>query len=168
MRTRGFAAVVAGIVGAAGTHALDASGMLPGVHEAIGVRTGMGPLATVAWLALAGALGWLAARTRPALVGGTAALLVSAIPELVGRHDLGAIAEPGAMAGALVQWLLLLLVVAIAVVVDRWLAVQAPTTYLDLPRQATVSSGSRHVSQLVDRRGRPRAPPDVLLPATVT
>jgi hypothetical protein len=168
MRTRGVAAVVAGIVGAAGAHALDVAGMLPGVHEAPGVRTGMGLAPTAGWLVLAGALAWLAARTRPALVGGSAALLVSAIPELVGRHDLGAIAEPGALAGALVQWLLLLAVVAIAVVVDRWLAVHPPSSYLDVPEQPTIVGRSRHVSQLVDRRGRPRAPPVVLLPVTVS
>ena len=168
MRTRGVAAVVAGIVGAAATHALDAAGMLPGVHEATGVRTGMGPLATVAWLALAGALAWFAARTRPAMVGGSAALLVSAIPEMLGRHDLGAIAEPGAMAGALVQWLLLLAVVAVAVVVERGLAVHAPSFYLNVPWQQPVVAVSRHATRLVDRRGRPRAPPLVLLPATVS
>lgn len=168
MRTRGYVAVVAGMVGAAGAHALDAAGMLPGVHEAADVRAGMGPLATVAWLGLAGGLAWLAARTRPALVGGSAALVVSAIPELVGRHDPGAIAEPGALAGALVQWLLLLAVVAVAVVVDRWLAVQAPPSYPDQPSQPSVVGRSRRVSRLVDRRGRPRAPPVVLLPATVS
>jgi len=168
MRTRGFAAVVAGIAGAAGTHALDAAGLLPGVHEATGVRTGMGPSATVGWLLLAGALAWLAARTRPALVGGSAALLVSGIPELVGRHDPGAIVEPGAMAGALVQWLLLLAVVAIAVVVDRWLAVRAPSSYVDLPGPSAIVGRSRNASRLVDRRGRPRAPPLVLLPVTVS
>lgn len=166
MRTRGCAAVVAGIVGAAGTHALDTAGLLPGVHEAADVRAGMGPLATVAWLSFAGGLGWLAALTRPALVGGSAALVVSAIPELVGRHDPGAIAEPGAMAGALVQWLLLLVVVAIAVIVDRWLAVQARSSQLDLPAQPSVVGRSRKFSRLVDRRGRPRAPPLVLLPVT--
>ena len=168
MRTRGFAAAAAGIVGAAGTHALDAAGLLPGVHEAAAVRSGMGPLATGAWLLLAGALAWLAARTRPALFGSTAALLVSAVPELVGRHDLGAIAEPGAMAGALVQWLLLLIVVAIAVVLDRWLAVVAAPSFLEPPGQSILVSRSRNVSRLVDRRGRPRAPPVVLLPATVS
>lgn len=166
MRTRGYAAVAAGIVGAAGTHALDAAGLLPGVHEAAGVRTGMGPLATVAWLVLAGVLAWLAARTRPALVGGSAALIVSAIPELIGRHDPGAIAEPGAMSGALVQWLLLLAVVAIAVIVDRWLAVQAPSSYLDVPWQQPAFATCGNATRLVDRRGRPRAPPLVLLPAT--
>jgi len=168
MRTRGVAAVVAGIVGAAGTHALDAAGMLPGVHEAANVRSGMGPIATFAWLVLAGSLAWLAARTRPALVGGSAALLVSAIPELVGRHDPGAIVEPGAMAGALVQWLLLLAVVAVAVVVDRWLAARAPSPYLDLPWQQLLAAAISTVTRLVDRRGRPRAPPVVLLPVTVS
>ena len=168
MRTRGFAAAAAGIVGAAGTHALDAAGLLPGVHEAVGVRTGMGPTATATWLIVAGALAWLAARTRPALFGSIAALLVSAVPELVGRHDLGAIAEPGAVAGALVQWLLLLIVVAIAVVLDRWLAVVVAPALPDQPGQSILGGRSRNVSRLVDRRGRPRAPPVVLLPATVS
>jgi hypothetical protein len=168
MRTRGVAAAVAGIVGAAGSHALDAAGLLPGVHEAPEVRGGMGPGATLAWLALAGTLAWLAARTRPALVGGSAALVVSAVPELVGRHDIGAIAEPGAMAGALVQWLLLLAVVAIAVVVDRWIAVVAPSAYIDVPSQPAEVCASGDPTRVVDRRGRPRAPPSVHLPATVS
>jgi hypothetical protein len=167
MRIRGLAAVGAGIVGAAGAHAPDAAGTLPGVHEAAGVRAGMGPLATAGWLALAGSLAWLAARTRPVVVGGSAALLVSAIPELIGRHDVGALAEPGATAGALVQWLLLLAVVAIAVVVDRWLAVEAPSSYLGVPWQQPAVATHRNATRLVDRRGRPRAPPVVLLLATV-
>lgn len=169
MRTRGVAAVAAGMVGAAVTHALDAAGLLPGVHEEVGVRTAMGPTTTVLWLLLAGALAWVASRTKPAVVGGAAALVVSAIPELVGRHDPGAIAEPGAIAGAVVQWLLLLVVVAVAIVVDRSLAVRAtPSSYLVVPRQLLPVDTRREVTRLVDRRGRPRAPPMVvLLPETV-
>lgn len=166
MRTRGLAAVVAGIVGAVTARALDATGQLPGVHEAASVRTGLSPTETVAWLALAGVLAWLAVRTKPAAVGGTAALVVSAIPELVGRHDVGAIAEPGAIAGALVQWLLLLAVVAVAFVVERWFAARAPSSYIDLPWQPATVLAHGNVTRLVDRRGRPRAPPVVLLPAT--
>jgi hypothetical protein len=168
MRTRGIAAVAAGIVGAAGTHALDAAGMLPGVHEAAHVRTALGPAATIGWLALAGALAWLAARTRPASVGAGAMLVVSAIPELVGRHDVGALAEPGATAGALVQWLLLLAVLAVAVVVDRWLAVAVSASYVDVPWQRAGVTACCVVTRLVDRRGRPRAPPAVHLLATVS
>ena len=167
MRMRGVAAAVAGLVGAGTAHALDVAGLLPGVHESVDVRASLGPLATVAWLALAGGLAWLAARTRPAAVGGTAALVVSAIPELVGRHDVGAVAEPGAIAGALVQWLLLLAVIAVAVVVDRSLVVTHPSSYIDLPWQPTPVGARGHVTRLIDRRGRPRAPPARPLPVTV-
>lgn len=160
--------MAAGIVGAATTHALDTAGLLPGVHEAAAVRTSMGWTTTVVWLVLAGGLAWLAVRTWPALVGGGSALVVSAIPELVGRHDLGAIAEPGALSGALVQWLLLLAVVAVAVVVDRTLAAWAAPSSSIVPWLRPSSSTPVTVTRLVDRRGRPRAPPCVLpLPATV-
>jgi hypothetical protein len=69
----------------------------------------------------------LAARTRPLLVGAPAALLVSAVPELVGRHDIGAVLEPGAMVGSLVQWLLIALVVTLALLAERQLG-QRPAT----------------------------------------
>jgi len=170
MRARDVAAVVAGIAGAATAHAFDASGLLPGVHETEAVRTAMGPAATVAWLMLAGGLAWLAVRTKPALVGGTSALVVAAIPELVGRHDPGAIGEPGAMAGALMQWLLLMAVVVIVVVVDRSLAaLVTPSAYRIFFWQPAPVGADRQPTRLVDRRGRPRAPPAVLsLPATVS
>jgi hypothetical protein len=168
MRTREVAAVAAGIVGAASTHALDAAGLLPGVHETAEVRTAMGPALWAGWLLFAGGLAGLAVRTRPALVGGASALLVSAVPELVGRHDPGAVAEPGAMSGALVQWLLLLALVAVAVVVDRSLSPwSAPASYLVAWLKPSPSRRLA-MTRLVDRRGRPRAPPVVLpLPATV-
>src|SRR4051812_8787833 len=108
MRMRGIAAVVAGIVGAATAHALDKAGLLPGVHESAAVREAMGPTLTVGWLALAGVMAWVAARTRPALVGGASALVLAAMPEVIGRQDPEAFVEPGAIAGALLQWLLLL------------------------------------------------------------
>ena len=170
MRTREIAAVAAGIVGAATTRALDAAGLLPGVHEVAGVRAAMGPLASTGWLLVAAALAWLASRTRPALVGGPAALAVSVIPELVGRHDFGAVAEPGALAGALIQWLLLLAIFAVAVVVDRSLAVRAaPSSYLIVPWQPAPVATRREVTRLLDSRGRPRAPPVVpSLEATVS
>jgi hypothetical protein len=169
MRTREVAVVAAGMVGAATTHALDSAGLLPGVHEAAGVRTGMGPFVTIAWLLLAGGLAWLAARTRPGLVGGAGALVVSAVPELVARHDPGAIAEPGALAGALVQWLLLLAVVAVVVLAQRSLAVRAASLYIVVPWQSPAIDVCRHITRLVDHRGRPRAPPSVRpLPATVS
>jgi hypothetical protein len=159
---RGVAAAVAGIVGAASAHALDEAGLLPGVHESAAVREAMGPVLTLGWLGLAGLLAWLAARTKPALVGGAAALAVSAVPELVGRHDPGAIAEPGALAGALVQWLLLLAVLAVLLVIDRSLAVRRPTTLLDGPHQPAAVAFHRDITRLVDRRARPRAPPTAL------
>jgi len=163
MRARDVAAVVAGMLGAAATHALDSAGLLPGVHETEAVRTAMGPTATVVWLMLAGALAWLAVRTRPALVGGASALVVAAIPELVGRHDPGAIGEPGAIAGALMQWLLLMAVVAIAVVVDRSLSAGAAQSSYRISFWQPASVGAtRPPSGIVDRRGRPRAPPAVL------
>jgi hypothetical protein len=170
MRTREVAAVVAGMVGAATTHVLDTAGLLPGVHESADVRTAMSPAITVTWLMLAGGLAWLATRTKPALVGGISALVVSGIPELLGRHDPGALGEPGAVAGALVQWLLLLAVIAVAVVVDRSLSARRAPSPFDFVAWISPSFGTdRHVSRLVDRRGRPRAPPRVLpLPATVS
>jgi hypothetical protein len=51
-------------------------------------------------------------------VGAAICVFVSGIPELVTRHDPEAMGEPGALMGALVQLLLLLVVVALAIVVD--------------------------------------------------
>lgn len=167
MRTRGIAAAAAGIVGAATAHALDVAGLLPGIHETSDVRSGLGPLATVGWLALAGGLAWVAARTRPALVGGTCALVVAAIPELVGRHDIGAVAEPGAIAGALLQWLLLLAVVAVAVVLARSFVARAPS-YVDRPWHPAPVYVPDVRNRLVPRRGRPRAPPHRFLSVPVS
>ena len=167
MRTRGIAAAAAGVVGAAAAHALDAAGLLPGVRESVAVRTAMGPLATVSWLGLAALLAWLAARTRPALVGAGSALLVSAVPELVGRHDVGAVTEPGALAGAVLQWLLLLAVVAIAVAVDRFPSVRVPALLLVAVTKARPRRASGPIARLIDRRGRPRAPPSHLLSVPV-
>jgi hypothetical protein len=112
---------VAGVVAAASSHALDRAGQLPFVHEAADVRTAMSPALVCLWLALAAGLSALAARTRPILVGAPCALIVAGVPELVGRHDLGAVAEPGAIAGALVQWLLIAAIVGLAVLADRQL-----------------------------------------------
>jgi len=135
MRGRDVVAAVAGLVGAATAHALDVAGALPGVHESAAVRGGMGPLATVGWLMLAAALATAAARTRPVPVGAASALLLSGVPELVGRHDPGAVVEPGAIAGAVVQWLLLLALLALVVVVDRQLGrVTRPAPWRPLPR----------------------------------
>src|SRR4051812_4545300 len=122
MRTREVCAAVAGVVGAATAHALDEAGLLPGVHEAASVRGALTPALTVGWLALAGAVAWLAARTRPVTVGGAGALVVAAVPELAGRLDPGAPFEPAALAGAALQWLLLVAVLAVLVLGERHLA----------------------------------------------
>src|SRR5436305_1048692 len=129
MHTRRLAAVAAGVAGAVTAHALDVTGRLPGVHETAAVRTGMGPALTVGWLFAAAGVAWLAAATRPLPVGAAGAVAVAALPEVAGRHDLGAFVEPGALAGALVQWLLLLLVLAAAVAVER----QLTATWVTVP-----------------------------------
>lgn len=120
-------AAAVGVAAAAVSHALDRAGQLPFVHEQSDVRTAMSPAMIACWLLLAAALSALAARTRPLLVGAPAALLVSAVPELVGRHDIGAVLEPGAMVGSLVQWLLIALVVTLALLAERRLG-QRPAT----------------------------------------
>lgn len=165
MRMRGLVAVGAGVAGAALAHALDAAGLLPGVHEAANVRGGMGAPATALWLALAAALSWIAARNGPIRVGAPASLLVAGVPELVGRHDLGAVVEPGAIAGAAVQWLLLLAVVTAVVVAGRApLSVLVPS-FAAITWPAPTGRVPRPRGQVVDRRGRPRAPP--VLPLSV-
>ena len=160
MRTRGVCAALAAVAGAAAVHALDEAGLLPGVHETVAVREAMTPLLTVAWLALAGALGWLAARTRAVPVGGAGAVLVAALPELAGRADPGAFVEPAALAGAALQWLLLMAVLGILVVTERHLAAtplrrpRLPSAWLpDTPVR------QRAVPYLAVAAGRPRAPP---------
>jgi hypothetical protein len=161
MRMRGFAAAAAGVAGAAGAHLLDVAGLLPGVHETVAVRTAMGPLLTVAWLLVAGGLAWLACVTRPVPVGAVAAVVVSGAPELIGRHDPGAVAEPGAIAGALLQWLLLLLVVAVAVLLERQLATRpfAPAATPPRPAGACPAISTALVPSAVSTTARPRAPP---------
>src|SRR4051812_23780359 len=159
MRGRGVVAAVAGMVGAATAHVLDTAGLLPGVHETVDVRNAMGPGLTVTWLAMAAGLAWFAARTRPLPVGAGAALLVSAVPELVGRHDPGAVGEPGAVAGALLQWLLLMAVLALLLLADRRLIVAPVPSYPVPVWPAHRDVVDAYVTKHVDRRGRPRAPP---------
>jgi hypothetical protein len=160
MRTRGVCAVVAGVVGAAVVHALDEAGQLPGVHETVAVRDAMTPLLTVGWLALAGSLGGLAARTRPVAVGGAGALVIAAIPELAGRTDPGAFFEPAALAGAALQWLLLMAVLGVLFLTDRQLTAtpfrrtRLPSAWL--PRTPV---RRRRRAHLLASAGRPRAPP---------
>src|SRR3954464_6880972 len=123
---RGAVAAAAGMCAAAMAHALDVTGSLPFVHETADVRSAMSPAQVVVWLALAAGIGALAASTRLLLVGVPGALLVSATPELIGRGDPGAIAEPGAILGALVQVLLLMAVVAMALLLERRLHIFRP------------------------------------------
>jgi hypothetical protein len=117
VRARAVVAAAGGVAAAAAGHALDAAGQLPFVHESGAIRLAMTPIEVVGWLAAAGVIAGLAAISRPLLVGLPGACAVSGFPELIGRHDPGAILEPGAALGALLQVLILLLVVALAVLV---------------------------------------------------
>ena len=159
MHLRGAVAATAGLCAAATGHALDVAGRLPWVHESEGVRTAMTPVQVLGWLALAAGLSALAARTRPWLVGAPAALVVSGTPELIGRHDPGALTEPTAILGALLQLLLVVCVVALAVAFER-------RVVLLLVRPVAWPSQSRHPRTpeslrafVVDRTAAPRGPP---------
>ena len=147
---------------AATAHALDVSGRLPFVHETSDVRTAMTPAQVALWLALAAGLSALAASTRVLLVGVPGALLVSATPELIGRHDPGAIGEPGALLAALVQVLLLLAVVAVAVVLQRRLPPLRPQQLARCAPALRPAPPPAVVQLVVDRTAAPRAPPDGL------
>lgn len=159
MRLRGFVAVGAGVAGAVLAHALDEAGLLPGVREAAHVRGGMSGSVTALWLALAAASSWSAGRFGAIRVGAPASLLIAALPELVGRHDLGAIVDPGALAGAMLQWLLLLAVVAAVVVASRGALAVFALTFHAVSWPAPIERRTRESSHVVDRRSRPRAPP---------
>jgi hypothetical protein len=159
MRSRRVVAAVAGVTGAVIAHALDVAGLLPFVHESVEVRTGMGAAATIGWLALAAVLAALTAR-RPATAGAVAALVIGGLPELAGRHDPGAMFEPSAMAGALLQWLLLVLVLSIAYAVHTRLTTSEPSpTALPTLRLTTSLRRRRHFGRTTGRSGRTRAPP---------
>src|SRR3954469_15076680 len=125
MPSRRAVAAVAGVTGAAVAHTLDAVGLLPFVHESVEVRTAMSSTTTLCWLALAAGLSAITAR-RPATAGAAAALVIGGLPELAGRHDPGAMFEPAAMAGAVLQWLLLLLVLSVAYAVHTRLTSTQP------------------------------------------
>jgi hypothetical protein len=156
---RGVVAAAAGMCAAATGHALDVTGRLPFVHESAEVRTAMSPAQVALWLALAAGVSALAASTRVVLVGVPGALLVSATPELIGRGDPGAIFEPGAILGALVQVLLLLAVVALALVFERRLCNFLPQP-LTRPAHAVRHVRPQPVVHLViDGIAAPRGPP---------
>jgi hypothetical protein len=165
MRLRALVAVGTGVAGALLAHALDEAALLPGVHEAANVRAGMGMPVTGMWLGLAAALSWLAANYGAVRVGAPASLLVAAVPELVGRHDPGAVVEPGAIAAAMLQWLLLVAVVVAVVVASRSALTALTPLYGAISWPASVGPRLLARSRVVDRRGRPRAPPEVPLSA---
>src|SRR3954468_11483016 len=134
MCSRRVVAAVAGVAGAVVAHALDVTGLLPFVHESAEVRNAMSPVATLTWLLLAAALTAFTAK-RPGTAGAGAALGIGGLPEVGGRHDPGAMFEPAAMAGALLQWLLLVLVLSVAYAVHTRLTTTpaAPTAVPVLP-----------------------------------
>lgn len=162
MRTRTVLAAAAGIAAAATAHALDASGQLPFVHETADVRDAMAPLVTAAWLLLAGSLAAVAAATRVVLVGAPAAVAVSAFPELWGRHDFGAVVEPGALLGAALQVVLLLLVVSAALLFADRIAPLARRVAFTAPTRAVARRTSCIVGALLVMPVRSRAPPYVV------
>jgi len=161
VRAKATTAAVASVPAALLAHALDVSGSLPFVHETGAVRGAMGPLAVVLWLALTAlVVGFAAASRWPALLGAPASLASAGLPELIGRHDVGAVFEPGAILGALVQWLLLLSVVALAVVASRVLRLSpfvAGGPQLRMP--APVARPARPPYVAPRWRLRSRAPP---------
>jgi len=158
---RRLVAAGAGIAVAAVGHGLDATGRLPFVHETESVRLGMSLWQVVVWLAATGALAALATATRPIVVGPPVAVAVSAAPELIGRRDPGAIAEPAALLGAALQLLLFAAVVLLAAALER-----RPARFL-LPRlRRPVHRAPRPLlsgayAAAVDRVAAPRAPPYV-------
>lgn len=163
MRTRAGVAAVAGISAAALARVLDASGQLPFVHETTTIRAGMGAEATLAWLVAAGALAALAATTRAVAVGSPAAVAISAFPELWSRHDPGAIGEPGALLGALLQLLLLLAVVSTALLFADRLVPSAAPVRISLARPPTPLGSRRPALRRHPGTTRSRAPPRRLL-----
>src|SRR3954467_12918642 len=159
MCSRRVVAAVAGVAGAVVAHALDVTGLLPFVHESAEVRNAMSPVATLTWLLLAAALTAFTAK-RPATAGAAAALVIGGLPELAGRHDPGAMFEPAAMAGALLQWLLLVLVLSLAYAVHARLTTTQPSPPVLPTLRLTTSLRPRPTRRHVTgRSGRTRAPP---------
>jgi hypothetical protein len=154
-------AAVASIPGALVAHLLDLSGRLPFVHETAGVRGAMGPGTVVVWLAVTAMLAGLAASSRrPAILGAPAALASAGLPEMIGRHDIGAVLEPGAILGALLQWLLLLLVVGLALLARSVLRREPMLAWTPSPSLALSQPyRGRFSSQPLHWRRRPRGPP---------
>lgn len=169
VRAKAPVAAVASVPAALLAHALDTHGLLPFVHETADVRSAMGPLAVAVWLALTAAVVGLAASSRwPALLGAPAALASAALPEIVGRHDLGAIAEPSAMLAAIVQWLLLLVVVALAIVASHVLRLSPLVAHPPVVRMPVPASATTRPYLAARWRMRSRAPPARSFPSTVS
>lgn len=161
MRTRAWVAAVAGGAGAVTAHWLDVAGRLPFVHESGAIRSGMTPLQVLLWLLVAAGACALAS-TRVAALGAPVAVVVSATPELLARHDLGAVTEPGAIVGAALQLPVLVAVVTLALILERRVPV---VTVRPLPAVAAsrVAGVLSPLSSLLVRSGAaPRAPPGVL------
>jgi hypothetical protein len=162
-------AAVASVPAALLAHALDASGLLPFVHESGDVRGAMGPTAVVLWLALTAVVVGLATASRwLALLAAPASLASAALPEMIGRHDLGALVEPAAALGALLQWLLLLVVLAFALVASRVLRLAPFVAGGPLLRMPALVSRPARPPYAVSRwRLRSPAPPLGVLPAAL-
>jgi hypothetical protein len=156
---RGPVAATAGVCAAVTGHALDVTGRLPFVHEAVAVRTSMSVTQVVLWLLGAAVVSAAAACTRVLVVGVPGALLVSGTPELLGRHDPGAVFEPGALLGAVVQVLLVVAVVAVAMVLQRRLEVLRHPRLIRAVDRRVSPSRPPLVPVLVDRIAAPRGPP---------
>jgi hypothetical protein len=160
MRSRRIVAAAAGVGGAVLAHALDVAGLLPFVHESAQVRNALSPTMTVGWLAITAALAAMTA-ARPATAGAGAALLIGGLPELAGRLDPGAMLEPAAIAGALLQWLLLVLVLSLAFALHTRFTAAPPAPVFSVPSVGPPPRmrSRRLASRLAARSGRTRAPP---------
>lgn len=161
-RTRAWVAAAAGALAAATGHYLDATGRLPFVEETGEIRRAMPSIVVALWLLLAAGGSALAVRTRLFVVGIPVVLVVSATPELYGRHDLGALGEPGAIVGALLQLLVIGLVVATGLVLtDGWSPLRLRA--VGRPAAAVAEWLRRSAPAFVVRRdSAPRAPPAVV------
>jgi hypothetical protein len=162
-RLGGRVAACAGALGVAAGRALDAAGALPGVHEAARVRAGV-PLAVTVVLVLAGALvGRLAARRpqpwRAVPAGAAVAVLLAGAPELVARHDVGAVAEPAALAGALVQALPVVLALLLAALLAATPAAARPPALPPTRYDVSAPAVQRVPAATAVALLHPRAPP---------
>jgi hypothetical protein len=163
---RAVVAATAGVCAAATAHALDVTGRLPFVHEDVAVRTSMSPAQVAAWLLMAAAVSAVAACTRVLIVGVPGALVISGTPELLGRHDPGAVFEPGALMGAVVQLLLILVVAALALLLQRRLAVLGARAVIGAVNRRAQPSPEEVCSPVVDEIAAPRGPPALVVSTT--